>query len=207
MAYEYYVINKQTGRAVAAADYREDAQEMREDLPLPKSQTQVLTAAGMRRKYGKIVWESGRARNNSQRYFSPYASEIVSTDFLYPDRGVDSPALLVFGSTEPLVGYKPEEFVEKAKHVKLIGEAILDAIDKNPTTGEILRALRVLDITVDPVVLDGSSGKGVALELTIRVSVDVSDYRRAELPEITEILVGLLMRGDELVQRMLRDRG
>ena len=207
MAYEYYVINKQTGRAVAAADYREDAQEMREDLPLPKSQTQVLTAAGMRRKYGKIVWESGRARNNSQRYFSPYASEIVSTDFSYPDRGVDSPALLVSGSTEPLVRHRPEEFVEKAKHVKLIGEAILYAIDQNPTTQEILGSLGVLDIRVDRVVLDGMTGKGVALELTIRVTLDVGDYRRADLPEITQIFVGLLMRGDELVQRMLRDRG
>jgi len=63
MPYKYYVVNKDTGRVVAGNDYREDANDAREDSPLPKSQTQVLTAAGVRRKYGKIVWESGRRSN------------------------------------------------------------------------------------------------------------------------------------------------
>ena len=62
MAYAYYVVNKETGRVVAGNEYREDANDAREDSPLPKSKTQVLTAAGVRRKHGKIVWERGNPR-------------------------------------------------------------------------------------------------------------------------------------------------
>ena len=66
MAKAYYVVNKETGRVVAGNEYREDANDAREDSPLPKSQTEVLTAAGVRRKYGKIVWERGTRRNGFQ---------------------------------------------------------------------------------------------------------------------------------------------
>ena len=82
MAYPYYVVSKATGRVVAGADYREDAKEMQEDLPWPKAETQVLTAAGVRRKHGKIVWQrlpaptlkqnagKGIARNKTRSNFS-----------------------------------------------------------------------------------------------------------------------------------------
>ncbi|GAF71730.1 unnamed protein product [marine sediment metagenome] len=72
MPYKYYVVDKESGRVVAGNDYREDANDAREDSPFPKSQTQVLTAAGVRRKYGKIRWLRDAPRSNPR-----YHGELV----------------------------------------------------------------------------------------------------------------------------------
>ena len=64
-AYPYYIMRKSTGRAVGAADFREDAEEIRADLPFPKTETHILTAASVRKKYGKIVWESGKTKTGT----------------------------------------------------------------------------------------------------------------------------------------------
>jgi hypothetical protein len=80
MAYAYYVVNKDTGRVVAGNEYREDANDAREDSPLPKSQTQVLTAAGVRRKYGKIVWEGGTRRNARRTLSLAEAEDLLHFD-------------------------------------------------------------------------------------------------------------------------------
>jgi hypothetical protein len=86
MAYAYYVVNKETGRVVAGNEYREDANDAREDSPLPKSQTQVLTAAGVRRKYGKIVWERGTRRNARRSPLAHDRENLLLWSFdLFPD--------------------------------------------------------------------------------------------------------------------------
>lgn len=55
-SYPFYVVLKNNGVVLAAAEYREDAEEMRGDLPVSKAFTQVLTAAGLKRKFGEIIW-------------------------------------------------------------------------------------------------------------------------------------------------------
>lgn len=54
--YPYYVILKSSGVVLAAAEYKTDAEEMRGDLPVSKVFTQVVTAAGLKRKFGEIIW-------------------------------------------------------------------------------------------------------------------------------------------------------
>lgn len=43
--YPFYVVMKNSGLVMAGADFREDAEEMRRDLPAPAQDMQVLTAA------------------------------------------------------------------------------------------------------------------------------------------------------------------
>jgi len=54
--YPFYVVLKNNGVVLAAAEYKSDAEEMRGDLPVSKAFTQVLTAAGLKRKFGEIIW-------------------------------------------------------------------------------------------------------------------------------------------------------
>lgn len=57
--YPFYVVMKNSGLVMAGAEYREDAQDMRKDLGVPAQDMQVLTEAGVMRKFGKVQWFSG----------------------------------------------------------------------------------------------------------------------------------------------------
>lgn len=54
--YPFYVVFRDSGLILAGAEYREDANEMRKDLPVTTAQTQVLTSAAVLRKHHKIQW-------------------------------------------------------------------------------------------------------------------------------------------------------
>ena len=57
--YPFYVVMKNSGLVMAAADFREDAEDMRRDLEVPAQDMQVLTASGVKRKFGKVTWFKG----------------------------------------------------------------------------------------------------------------------------------------------------
>lgn len=57
-AYPFYVVFKADGRVLAAAEFKTDAEEMRGDLPVAKLLTQVLSAAGVKKKFGAVEWAS-----------------------------------------------------------------------------------------------------------------------------------------------------
>ena len=59
--YPFYVVMKNSGLVMAGADFREDAEDMRKDLPTPAQDMQVLTEAGVKRKFGKVAWFKGNA--------------------------------------------------------------------------------------------------------------------------------------------------
>lgn len=54
--YPFYVVHKASGKVVAGAEYREDARDMANDMPLPASEYSVLTHTGVVRKYGSVSW-------------------------------------------------------------------------------------------------------------------------------------------------------
>jgi hypothetical protein len=54
--YPFYVVFKADGRVLAGAEYRGDAEDFRRDLPVATMLTQVLTAKGVERKFGKVEW-------------------------------------------------------------------------------------------------------------------------------------------------------
>ncbi len=62
--YSFLVVEKLTGRVHAGADTRNDAEDMRHDLPTPASALQVLTREGVRRKFGRIAWTSVASMRN-----------------------------------------------------------------------------------------------------------------------------------------------
>ena len=55
-SYPFYIILKNNGVILAAAEYKSDAEEMRGDLPVAKGFTQVITAAAYKRKFGAVNW-------------------------------------------------------------------------------------------------------------------------------------------------------
>ena len=61
--YDYYVVDKVTGLVHAGNEFREDADDARRDMiddGVPASRVAVMTAAGVRRKFGRITWGKGR---------------------------------------------------------------------------------------------------------------------------------------------------
>lgn len=61
--YAFYVVDNITGLVHAGNEYREDAADARNEMideGVPKDRVSVLTAAGVRRKFGAIKWGSGR---------------------------------------------------------------------------------------------------------------------------------------------------
>jgi hypothetical protein len=55
-SYPFYVVFKSDGRVLAAAEFKTDAEEMRGDLPVAKMLTTVMSAAGLKRKFGAVKW-------------------------------------------------------------------------------------------------------------------------------------------------------
>jgi hypothetical protein len=60
-SYPYYVVNMALGKVVSGWEHREDAEEaVAEQAVYPWGRgLQVLTAAGVRRKYGGVTWAQG----------------------------------------------------------------------------------------------------------------------------------------------------
>lgn len=58
--YPFYVVLKSDGSILAGAEYRGDAEDMRRDLPVAELLTQVLTAAGVERKFGAVKWAGSK---------------------------------------------------------------------------------------------------------------------------------------------------
>lgn len=56
--YPFYVVLKDSGLVVAGAHYRDDADDMRNDIMIPADLTKVLTATGVVRQYGRVSWAS-----------------------------------------------------------------------------------------------------------------------------------------------------
>lgn len=54
--YPFYVVAKDSGLILAGADFREDANDMRRDLPMALARTCVLTHAGLLRKHKRAKW-------------------------------------------------------------------------------------------------------------------------------------------------------
>ena len=50
--YKFYVVHRGTGVVVAGADYREDARDFQNDLPLPPEMFKILTQTGVMREQG-----------------------------------------------------------------------------------------------------------------------------------------------------------
>ena len=66
-SYPYLVVERMTGRVHAGAETRNDAEDMRHDLPTPAADLQTLTREGVRRKFGRISWASVATMRNPQR--------------------------------------------------------------------------------------------------------------------------------------------
>lgn len=63
-SYPYLVVERMTGRVHAGAETRNDAEDMRHDLPTPAADLQTLTREGVRRKFGRISWASVATMRN-----------------------------------------------------------------------------------------------------------------------------------------------
>lgn len=55
-SYPFYVVFKANGHVLAGAEFKSDAEEFRGDLPVAKMLTTVLSAAGLKRKFGAVKW-------------------------------------------------------------------------------------------------------------------------------------------------------
>jgi hypothetical protein len=163
------------------------------------------------------------------RYRAPYKSKIVRLDTEPYVTGGESPTLQITGYTEPVISMTPAEAMEKGEHLELVKEAIYHYGDDRTLRGKPyvpasqrtppkpyldLQSLGVLGLSVDgPKLrgagdLRGSRPYEVCLELTIRATLDVSEYadmrRDGSLVEIAKVLGdALLLRGNELVHDML----
>lgn len=63
-SYPYLVVERMTGRVHAGAETRNDAEDMRHDLPTPAADLQTLTREGVRRKFSRISWASVATMRN-----------------------------------------------------------------------------------------------------------------------------------------------
>lgn len=77
-SYPFLVVERMTGRVHAGAETRNDAEDMRHDLPTPAADLQVLTREGVRRKFGRISWASVATMRNPQRPSRRNGDEVAS---------------------------------------------------------------------------------------------------------------------------------